>query len=408
MPVLAAPPANAELALLGTALGDHRGEHNYHKAPRHKNSRECSCTDDTHKAAAIFAYFSGSLPECYTKKSKGVDMVKLARIQCFIEFPEKQRFGLDMQGPPQVNLPGYGPDHAHLLKQFYKKFRSGDKMRPEDVLALSGRNVGGKTGSWGNGGCMGIAPIVGIIDINPYISDKQFVHLVRQAVQVSHNHPQAISAAVAIALTARSSIEYRASDAATRPSRRDFAFATLRRIRQYVTDETFLQCLKVVESYIGSSSHADVMSELNNLLPVSTSTRRPRNGQTRKLRDTWGPNSAAAVLHFFFTDTGSQRELLRLVEQFTDDQDTIGAMLMALSALREGGFRRNEFDVNELQGLLDYFPPWVNINRNAHDYLMDNNPTSDSNDTVNTVAATDTCNCAGACGCTNWNKSLSE
>ncbi|MCW7552519.1 ADP-ribosylglycohydrolase family protein [Endozoicomonas gorgoniicola] len=408
MPVFAAPPTNAELALAGTGIGDSRGERNYHKEPRHMKPEECLCTDDTQKAAAIFAYFSGSLSGCYTKKSKGVDRVRMARIQCFSEFPKKQRFGLDMAGHPDVNLRGYGPGHATLLKKFYKKFDSGDKMSPADVLTLSSKSVGGKTGSWGNGGCMGIAPIVGIIDTNPYISDERFVHLVRQTVEVSHNHPHAISAAVAIALAARSSIEYRTSDPASRPSHRDFAFATLRRIRQYATDNTFLKCLKIVERHIGSSSHVEVMSELNSLLPTSARVGSSHNEQTRILVGLWGPSSAAAVLHFFFTDTESQQELLQLVKQFTHDQDTIGAMLMALSVLREGGFRRNEFDVNELQGLLDYFPPWVNINRNAHDYLIDNNPTSDSNDTVNTIAATDTCNCTGACGCANWNRSLSE
>ncbi|MCW7554563.1 ADP-ribosylglycohydrolase family protein [Endozoicomonas gorgoniicola] len=388
MPAFATPPTNAELALLGTALGDHKGEHNYKKKPDQKGNVNSLFTDDTQKAAAIFAFLS----EFYTKKCKHINMVEMARFQCFIKFPKNQRFGLMMEGSPEINLTGYGVDHARLLKRFYKGFEQGSIKNYKDILQLSGTCIKGNTGSWGNGGCMGIAPIVGILDSNPYISDQDFVSLVTQVVQVSHNHPQAISSAIAIALAARSSIEYRTTDAMERPARRAFAQATIERIRAHVSDSSFLKCLKVVENYVGTSSHDDIsshgraMSELNQYLPPNDRRYNPRS---RVLQGSWGPSSAAAVLHFFFTETETQLELLQLVEQFTSDQDTVGAMLMALSALREGGFRHDEFNADELQGLLNFFPPWVRMNRNASDYLTDNAPGT----------ATDACTCAGACGC---------
>ena len=387
MPVFATPPTNAELALLGTIFGDHKGTFNYR--PGQKGNVNALCTDDTQKAAAIFAFLSVFKANKYNR----IDMVEMARFQCFIKFPKGQRFGLNMEGAAGINLPDYGFDQAQLLKRFYKGFKNGSIKSDQDVLKLSGTSIHGSTGSWGNGGCMGIAPIVGIIDNNPYISDQDFVSLVTQVVQVSHNHPQAIASAVAIALAARSSIEDRT--AYERPSRRDFALTTLHRIREYVRDRSFLQCLDVVERHLDTSSHGEVMSELNRLIP---SNERRNNPRSAVLQGSWGPSSAAAVLHFFFTETETQLELLQLVERFTFDQDTVGAMLMALSVLREGGFRHDEFNADELQGLLNFFPPWVRMNRNASDYLTGNAPGT----------ATDVCTCAGACGCANGNERLSE
>ncbi|WOG26639.1 ADP-ribosylglycohydrolase family protein [Endozoicomonas sp. 8E] len=386
MPAFAATPTNAELALLGTALGDCKGTVRY----GYGAGRRELFTDDTHKAAAIYKFFldyyrsSDHTKKQHQKKGKGaqIDTVRLARCQCFFAFPEEQRFHLKMEDSMDVVLSDYGAFHSRLLKTFFQGFRNGTLTTRDQVLDLSSqsfRTRSGKTeGSSGNGGCMGIATIVAILDHDPFISDEDFVSRVRQTVQVSHNHEQAMQAAVAIALAARVMIEDRDS----RTANRDLAEITLQRIYRHVTEPEVLKCLRIIEQQILQNTHTrkldhgEVMAELNILLPSSSGAERSRkkNGDT-KLRGTWAPSSAAAVLYFLFTGDGSQNSLLHQVAKFTIDQDTIGAMLMALSALREGGFRRSEFGAGQelklLQELLDNLPGWVAINPNAVDYLVD-------------------------------------
>lgn len=280
-----------------------------------------------------------------------------------------------------VVLSDYGAFHSRLLKTFFQGFRNGTLTTRDQVLDLSSqsfRTRSGKTeGSSGNGGCMGIATIVAILDHDPFISDEDFVSRVRQTVQVSHNHEQAMQAAVAIALAARVMIEDRDS----RTANRDLAEITLQRIYRHVTEPEVLKCLRIIEQQILQNTHTrkldhgEVMAELNILLPSSSGAEISKKNGDTKLRGTWAPSSAAAVLYFLFTGDGSQNSLLHQVAKFTIDQDTIGAMLMALSALREGGFRRSEFGAGQelklLQELLDNLPGWVAINPNAVDYLVD-------------------------------------
>ncbi|WP_252176403.1 ADP-ribosylglycohydrolase family protein [Endozoicomonas sp. 4G] len=405
MPVFAVTPTNAELALLGTALGDCRGTVRY----GYGTARRGLFTDDTHKAAAIYQFFldyyqnSGLTKKQRQKKAKDahIDAVRLAKYQCFFAFPEGQHFHLNMADSTNVVLSEYGTFHSRLLKNFFQGFRNGTLTTRDQVLGLSGQSFRTKSGkaegSSGNGGCMGIATIVAILDHDPFISDEEFVSRVRQTVQVSHNHEQAMQAAIAIALAARVLIEDRDS----RTANRDLAQITLQRIYRHVTDPEVLKCLRIVEQQIQQNTnarnpdHGAVMAQLNLLMPSSSGAERSRKktGDT-KLRGTWAPSSAAAVLYFLFTGDGSQNSLLQQVAEFTIDQDTIGAMLMALSALQEGGFRRSEFgagqELQQLQALLNDLPGWVVINSNAVDYLVGDEEEDESE------------GAAGHCACGGW------
>ncbi len=401
MPAFAVTPTNAELALLGTALGDYKGTVRYGNGA----ARRGLFTDDTHKAAAIYKFFldyyqsSGRTNKKHQRKDKGaqIDVVRLAKYQCFFAFPDGQRFRLKMEDPINVELSDYGAFHSRLLKTFFQGFRNGTITTRDQVLGFSGQSFrtrsGKAEGSSGNGGCMGIATIVAILDHDPFISDEDFVSRVRQTVQVSHNHEQAMQAAVVIALAARVMIE----DRDVRTANRDLAKITFQRIYRHVTEPEVLKCLRIIEqqiqqnTYTRNPDHGEVMAELNRLMPSSSGAERSRKKTgDKKLRGTWAPSSAAAVLYFLFTGDGTQNSLLQQVAEFTIDQDTVGAMLMALSALQEGGFRRSEFgsepELKQLQALLDDLPEWVAINPNAVDYLVDDEDESEGG----------TCNCA--CG----------
>ena len=343
----AAEVSLGELMLVATGVGDAAADEGGYS----KSEGAARITDDTQKACGLYNYLKSFEPA-----KKRIDAVTLAKNFCFASFPEEQRFGLALEG--QANLKGYGKAASTLARKNFASFKRDEALTRQDILSRSSQAAvvkGKKSGSFGNGACMGIAPLAGMKGFHD-LEVTKLNQTAKEIAEITHNHPDGTASAQAMAMAMHYIVSQK------KQGKNISADLALEYVKTNVSGFNIGRCCNVLLTLKKRSFPFD---ELNRLSPDYKESRR-----LPVLRGTWGPNSVITAIYLALNslaEHNNQMQLLKTVEEHCNDVDTIGAMSLSLRVLIDDGFD-DSIDDDQITKVIRQIPAFLEINNDVGSY----------------------------------------